>query len=83
METGPPLSQGLDDRVLPPLSEGLDLPLYNNIATLTCASKAFACLVVLIEGKFYDILTLKIFSSISFVLLQRMQQNIKLWLSVV
>ena len=33
LETGPPLSQGLDERVPPPLSEGLDLPLYNNIAT--------------------------------------------------
>ena len=35
LETGPPLSQGLDDRVPPPppKSEGLDLPLYNNIAT--------------------------------------------------
>ena len=26
-ETGPPLSQGLDDPTPPPLSEGLDLPL--------------------------------------------------------
>ena len=45
--------------------------------------KAFACLVVLIEGKFCSILSLKIFSSISFVLLQQIQQNITLWLSVV
>ena len=41
---------------------------------LTCASKAFACLVVLVGGKFDGIRVSK--SSINFVLLQRMKQNI-------
>ena len=41
----PSLFQGLDDRVL----------------LLTRASKAFACLVVLVEGKFYGFSSRKIF----------------------
>ena len=54
-ETGPPpLISGSGWLGAPPpphLSEGVDPPLYNNIATiLTCASKAFACVVVLVEG---------------------------------
>ena len=70
LETGPPLLLGSGCSL--PLSEGLDPPLYNNIATT--ASKAFTCLVVLVEGKFYGFRVSK--SLISFVLLQRMKQNI-------
>ena len=71
----PPLSHNLDDRVPPP--PYLKVWIRHCIIIqllLTCASKAFACLAVLVEGKFQVFQVSK--SSISSVLLQRMKQNI-------
>ena len=45
----------------PSLSGGLDPPLYNNVATTHLCLQSLACLVVLVEGKFYGISSLKIF----------------------
>ena len=67
METAPPpliSGSGLPGAPPIPLSEGLDRTIRHCIIMqllLTCASKAFSCLVVLVAGKFYSISSLKIF----------------------
>ena len=70
----PPLSQGLDDWVLPPYLKVWIRHCIIIQLLLTCASKAFASLVIFVEGKFTVFPVSK--SLISFVLLQRMKQNI-------
>ena len=72
----------------PPLSEGLDPPLYNNIATTHLCLQSLACLVVLVEGKFYDISSLKIFDELCASLADETEYKlsdnlVQEWLSVV
>ena len=69
----PLLSQGLDDWVLPPYLKVWIRHCKIISLLLTCTPKAFASLVVFVEGKF----TVRVSKSlISFVLLHRMKQNI-------
>ena len=86
-----PLPQGLDDQAPPPPPPYLKVWICHCIIIqllLTCASKTFACLVVLVAGKFYGISSLKIFDQLCASLADETENKYQttqcnLWLSVV